>query len=65
MSTEIDRKENGCYNISSTRFYGGQKKGVMVQITIGDGDQTMCIALPKRQAIDFCAKTIASLNEVG
>jgi hypothetical protein len=64
MSTKIDRKENQCYNIEATRFYGGEKQGVMVQITIGDGDQTMCIALPKRQAIDFCAKIITSLNEV-
>jgi len=65
MSTEIDRKDNGCYNISSTRFSGGVEKGMMVQFTVSDGEQLMCIALPKREAIDFCAKTIQSLNELG
>ena len=65
MSTKIDRKENQCYHIEATRFYGGKEQGVMVQITIGDGEQFMCIALPKKEAIDFCAKTIASLNELG
>jgi len=61
MSTEIDRKENQCYNISATRFYG--QGGLSVQFTVGDGTQWMCVSLPKQDAIDFCCNIIKSMNE--
>lgn len=65
MSTQIDLKQNDFYSINATRFSGGKEKGLMVQFTISDGSSYHCIVLNKRDAIDFCAKVIQSLNELG
>ena len=63
MSTKIDTFINGMYNIEATRFCG--KTGLSLSLTIGDGEKWMCIAMPKREAIEFCLKIICSLNELG
>ena len=61
MSTDIITKYNGCYNISATRFAG--KTGLSCQLTIGDGSQWMCIALPKNDIIEMCENIIESMKE--
>ena len=64
MSTHIDQKQNGCYSLNALRMYGGKDKGVMVQFTVSNGTEYHCVALSKQDAIDFCVKVIASLNEL-
>lgn len=65
MRTHIDLKQNGCYSLNTTRVCGGKEKGLMVQFTISNGREYNCVTLNKRDAIDFCAKVIQSLNELG
>lgn len=61
MSTELDSKRNGCYNITATRFAG--RGGLMCQLTVGDGSQWMCIALHKDDVIEMCERIIEGMKE--
>lgn len=64
MSTHIDTKYNKAYRITASRFYGGIKNDVMVNLEIGAGGEFCCIALPKKDAINLCLNILKSLNEL-
>ena len=54
-------------SIEAIRFCGGHKSGLMCQFIIGEDStgHVQIISLTKKQAIDFCARVIIGLNEVG
>jgi len=64
VSTHIDTKYNQAYRITAGRFYGGDNRGVMVNFEIGAGGEFHCIALHKKDAVDFCLNILKSLNEL-
>ena len=63
MSTELDNRTNGCYNIVATRFAGRGFHNLMCQLTVGDGETWICIALPKDEVVAMCENIIKGMKE--
>jgi hypothetical protein len=61
MSTTLYENYNESGDISITRFYGGRKRGVMIQVTINQG-YGYYVRLNKDEAIEMANKIKEGLN---
>lgn len=64
MSTKITEAHNQCYSIEISRFYGGDKRGVMFAFTISDGNEWHSITLPKKDAVKLALDLLEAATQL-